>query len=388
MELRERRGQRWCRLDRSAFYPASGGQPSDVGELALQGEGVVARVVDAQLEDGAVWHRLEGGEGLREGARVTGRLAWERRYRHMQRHTAQHALSQALKRVDAQFDTLSVSLSGARCTIDFTGSVNDEKLALIEETANAAARRALPVLTFEVADADLKRYRLRRPPKVTGRVRLVAIGDYDLVACGGTHVRSSAEVLPIKLLGVERVKGGLNRLTFSAGSEALEDHGERHAVTSSLVARLSAPVAELPGRVEQLVRRAEEAELALREARSQLAAVIARELLAEAAGGPVVAFLSGERALLLDALVGELQATPGVVSLLAAPAPDGGNVRFTYLSGEGAGVDVRPLLQTTLAPLGGRGGGRADRAQGSAAVTARRAREALAEAAAQLEELP
>src|SRR5690606_19724117 len=109
------------------------------------------------------------------------------------------------------YHTRSVSMRGPDCTLDLTGEPDEEALAAAEEEVNAAARRALPVMTFEVPEEGLGHYRLRRPPKVRGLVRLVAVGDYDLVACGGTHLRSSAEALPVKVMGLERVRGGLTR---------------------------------------------------------------------------------------------------------------------------------------------------------------------------------
>src|SRR5690606_373040 len=147
------------------------------------------------------------------------------------------------------YHTRSVSMRGPDCTLDLTGEPDDEALAAAEAEVDLAARRALPVLAFEVPPEKLGAYRLRRPPKVSGTVRLVAVGDYDLVACGGTHLRNSAEALPVKLLGLEKVRGGLTRVTFRAGAEALADHAARHAVLAELSPLLSAPAAELAARV-------------------------------------------------------------------------------------------------------------------------------------------
>lgn len=226
-------GGTWVRLDRSAFYPTAGGQPHDTGVLAGR------RVLDVADRDGEVWHLLEPGDAPRVGDTVVGEVDWERRYAHMQRHTAQHMLSQAFVRVGASrgaeadgvpgYHTRAVSMRGPDCTVDLTGDPDEEALAAAEEEVNRAARRALPVMAFEVPEERLSAYSLRRPPKVKGLVRLVAVGDYDLVACGGTHLRSSAEALPVKVLGLERVRGGLTRVTFRAGAEAVSDQiGRAH----------------------------------------------------------------------------------------------------------------------------------------------------------------
>ena len=382
----------WLRLDRSAFYPTSGGQPHDTGALTVAD--VRLRVRDVQVEDGAVWHLVAasaGSDGAEPsaiaaviGSEVHGLIDWERRYRHMQRHTGQHLLSQALVRVNPEYGTRSVSMRGAECTIDFGGEADEAALAAVEAEVNSAARRALAVMTFQVDDSRLGEYRLRRPAKVSGTVRLVAIGDYDLVACGGSHVRNSAEVLPVKIVGLERVKGGTNRLTFRAGEEALDDYACKHAITSTLSVALSAPVEELPARVEQLRAELAEQGLALDKARRAQAAALAERLSAQAEAGQVVAYLGANDAALFPELVDLMQRATGLVTFLAAEEGGAGRVRFAFLAGPGVDVDVRPLLNTALAQLGGRGGGRPDRAQGAAEADEEQALAALSAAAAQL----
>jgi alanyl-tRNA synthetase len=357
----------WVRLDRSAFYPAAGGQPRDEGSIEASGQ--QHQVLDLKLDAQQVWHLLDAT--LRVGDEVQGQIDWPRRYRHMQRHTAQHLLSQALLRVNTHYGTLSVSMRGPDCTIDFGGQVDAAALAALEHEVNAAARRALPVMTFDVNDQQLADYRLRRPAKVSGVVRLVAIGDYDLVACGGTHLGNGAEALPIKVLKSEHVKGGVNRLTFRAGEEALQDYALKHGAASELGASLSVPADGVVARVAQLQQELAAAQGQLAEARRQQAAALAGGL----TGSTVSLYLDAERAPLFDALVELLQARAATVSLLAAATADG--ARFAFLAGPGCAVDVRPALSAALQPLGGRGGGRPDRAQGAAAADAQQARLAL-----------
>ena len=381
----------WLRLDRSAFYPTAGGQPHDTGVLGAR------KVLDVEDRDGEVWHLLEPGDAPAVGDAVVGEVDWERRYAHMQRHTAQHMLSQAFMRVGAArgaedggepgYHTRAVSMRGPDCTLDLTGEPDEEALAAAEEEVNRAARSAMPVLTFEVPEERLGAFRLRRPPKVRGLVRLVAVGDYDLVACGGTHLRSSAEALPVKVMGLERVRGGLTRVTFRAGAEALADHALKHAVARELSASLSAPPVDQPARVRALVDRVSELEQQLGRARSRLAEGLAAALLREApsslpGGGTLVTHVlaPGDEAL-LEPLVERLQDEPRCVSLLAARAGEG--ARLSFLAGPESGVDVRPALKAALDVLGGRGGGRPDRAQG-AGQDASRLEEALAAAVSTL----
>lgn len=381
----------WLRLNRSAFYPTSGGQPHDTG--ALKGNAGEFAVTDVSLDGEEVWHLLAASESEAPpiDAELRGEVDWPRRFRHMQRHSAQHLLSQALVRVDASLATRSVSLSGAECTIDCAGEPSAETLAAVEVEANRAARNGLPIYAFEVDESSFGTYSLRRPSKRQGTIRLLAIGNYDLVACGGTHLRNSAEALPIKVLASERVRGGSTRITFRAGEEALEDHAQRLEVTSALSSSLSAPLSGLHERVEQLRAELASSEALNRELRRRLAAHLVSTLSAEplneggvpsANQGLVTAALEGEDALLFDEVIAALQPRPGLISLLAAE--QGALWRFAFLAGPGVEVDLRPTLQAALEPLGGKGGGRPDRAQGAAAADANSARTALAQAAAQL----
>lgn len=378
---RDERGT-WVRLDRSAFYPHAGGQPHDVGTLtsAVGVHGVVE--VEARGDDD-VWHLLANGLGaadLRPGTEVAGAIDWSRRWRHMQRHSAQHVLSQALVRVSPAFGTVAVSMRGPDCTIDVGGDITAEHLAAAEAEANAAARRNLPITTFEVDESRLGEYALRRPAKVGGAVRLVAIGQYDIVACGGTHLRSSAEALPIKLLGFERVRGGASRITFRAGEEAMADYGAKHEAATALGRLLSAQVPELAPRTEKLVADLSAAGREAAQWRGRLAGRLVAELRAGAEDGVLSAVLEGPDAALLPDVIEACQALAGTVSLLAAV--EDGSARVAFVAGPGVQVDVRPALADALAALGGRGGGRPDRAQGAAAGGAEEVRAALSAARA------
>lgn len=373
-ERRDATSGTWLRLDRSAFYPTSGGQLHDTGTL----EG--RPVVDVVVDNGEVWHRIEdvGIEGVRAelqvGTVVTGVIDWARRFTHMQRHTGQHLLSQAFVRVGiargAEYATRSVSMRGPACTLDLTGLPDEEALAAVETEADRAARSALPVTSFEVDDGRLGGYQLRRPAKVSGMVRLVAIGDYDLVACGGTHVRSSAEVLPLKLIDSERTKGDITRVTFMVGAEALDDHAVKHEATAKSSGILSARAPDLPQRIAALLEQLTALQRDLDIARAAEAERSAHDLLAAADRDSlpglllIEAVLTPERASLFEALIDRLQGEEGCVSLLATVTADA-RVKFAFLAGPGAEVDVRPALEAALAVVAGRGGGRRDRAHGA-----------------------
>ncbi len=371
----------WVRLDASAFYPTSGGQPHDVGTLDDR------PVEDVTVDDeGAVWHRVPGAaDDWPAGRSTVGRVDGERRARHRQRHSAQHLLSQAFVRVDPAFATRSVALGTPDLTVDLAGSPDDDAIAAAERLANEAAYAAWPVRALEVDEADLARYPLRRPPKVTGRVRLVAMGPtvgedpasaWELSACGGTHVRTTAEVAPIVTLRRERIRGDLTRVTFRAGWDAWADHHVKHDAASRAAVSLSTSVTDLPDAVTALQEALATARRDLAQARAARAADRADDLLGgdPAAGALVVAELGPDDADLLGPLADAL-ALRGATAVLGVVHGE----RAEVIAVSGDDVDVRAALGAALTHLGGRGGGKPARAQGSGPDVERLA-EALAAA--------
>lgn len=360
LRVREAQSGDWVLLRRSLFYPTAGGQPHDLGSLAGR------RVMDVRSEGDEVWHLVEG-EPLQAGETVQGTIDWPRRYRHMQRHSGQHLLSQAFVRVNPAFATQAVSLAGAVCTLDLAGGPDERDLEAAERVVNEAAYANLAIDAFEVAFEDLAAYPLRRPPKVEGRVRLVRMGDWELSACGGTHLRSSAEAAPIKLLRLERIKAGLNRVHFRCGLEALEDYGRKHRVAYGLATSLSVGVEELPGRITALQSDLNTAKHDLGAVRSRLAALLAAGLLARAEEGRhgrvVVHALSPQDADLLKPLAQGLVREDDVVALLASPQAD--RVQLLFARGGAIQADMASLLKLALPFVAGRGGGRPELAQGS-----------------------
>ncbi len=197
-------------LDRTAFYPTSGGQSHDTGRL---GE---ARVIDvAEGGDGRILHRIEGPPP--SGA-VHGRLDWPRRFDHMQQHTGQHLLS-AVFHDHFGWNTLSVHFGDETCTVDLeTPAVPPEALARAERIANdeIAAHRAITVCFEDAATA----VGLRKPSDRPGQLRIVTIEGLDRSACGGTHVRATAEIGGIVLRRTEKIRQS-TRVEFVCGLRAL-----------------------------------------------------------------------------------------------------------------------------------------------------------------------
>lgn len=374
----------WVTLDQSAFYPSSGGQPHDTGHLGG------AEVVDVVLEEGRVWHRLVG-PAPEPGTLTVGTIDWDRRYRHMQRHSAQHLLSQAFVRVDPGFGTRSVSLRGPTCTLDLDGDPTPAHLRRAQTIVNEFGYGNLPIEAFEIDESELHAYPLRRRPKVHGRIRLVRMGSVEVSACGGTHLSHTAEALPIVVLGSERIRGGLVRVAFRAGWEAIEAFGAEHAVLHALTTELSAPAAGLIDAVQNLRADNLAARAEAEKGRLARADAIARDLVANApetrrtpppgtdAGlgatrvsgsdqAPIIVRAVVEGAL-LDDVAEALRRVPGIVALLASKEVP--LARLAFARADDVDLDLRPVLRKALAELHGRGGGRPERAQGAGPASAR-----------------
>lgn len=347
-------------LDRTAFYPTSGGQPHDTGMLAG------ARVVEVLEEGSAIVHLVEEGQAgaaLRVGAEVRGVLDWDRRYDHMQQHTAQHILSAAFLQVMGA-ETLSVHL-GATCTLDLNvASLDPEGVRRVEDAACQVVFANRSVTVRFVDTGDLAGLALRRPPRRAGPLRLVEVDGYDRSACGGTHVRATGEVGAILVRRWERVRGG-TRVEFLAGWRAVRDYRRKHDLVSRWSRRLGVGDQELDDALGRLADEAGSRSRALQDLRKRLVVYEACERLASA---PTVGELKLVRleAPRRDAeevrlLLRELTARERCV-VVAGVVEDG---RVYCARTAGGGPDVAALLSRACAAAGGRGGGTAEFAQGA-----------------------
>ncbi len=246
VECGEYEGRWYTVLDRSAFYPTSGGQQHDLGRL---GEVAIIDVVEG--EDAVVRH-ISGKPVGNVGETVRGEVDRSRRKRHQQQHTAQHILSQALVRL-CGFDTLSVHLGEDYGAIEFaTAEITTEQLELVESFGNDIITRNLPVTIDFVEDTDLAKVGLRRPSARTGRIRVVRVGDIDVSACGGTHCSATGEVGLLKIIGIEKIRGHAV-VRFLSGVQAIADYHSRFAATSKLTRLLTCHVDDLPEQTERLL---------------------------------------------------------------------------------------------------------------------------------------
>ena len=339
-------------LDRTVFYPEAGGQLADHGVLGS------AHVVDVQADDaGVIRHRLRGAAPA-VGATVAGTIDWGRRRQHMAQHTAQHILSAALlERAGAA--TVSARLGDSACTIDVDRDRLDEAaVAGAEDLACAVVDDDVAIRAWFPTTDELAGLRLRREPKVERDVRVISIGDFDSSPCGGTHCARSAQVGPLRVLGVERYKG-LTRVTFAAGRRARAELAARDQVLRGLAAQFTCGPGDVPTAVDKLRRELAQSEATLEAARERLAEALMPALLG-GADGAVVAAVPGD-APVLRALATRI-VDAGRDALLAGVGPDG--VAVLLARAPGSSLDCGKTLQAIAKACGGRGGGRPDRAEG------------------------
>ncbi|MBN2199982.1 MAG: alanyl-tRNA editing protein, partial [Candidatus Aminicenantes bacterium] len=281
LERREHEGRPAVVLDKTCFYPESGGQPWDTGTLSG------APVVQVVEEGESILHVLadESGPGpaLETGAAVSGRIDWPRRFDHMQQHTGQHILSQAFIEV-LNGETRSFHLGEAASTLEIGLSrAEDADIERVERRANEIVFRDLEVKTYFVNAENIGQIPLRRPPKKEGTIRVVEVEGFDYSACGGTHCRRTGEIGLIKVIRWDKIRGNL-RFEFLCGGRALEDYGRRNAALRRISGLFSASDADAPASVEKALGEIKAQNKAAKALREKLAACEAQDLIRETEG--------------------------------------------------------------------------------------------------------
>lgn len=229
-------------LAETAFYPHGGGQPCDLGRI-----GGVA-VLDVNIEDGEVWHKVERAPEQKE---VYCEIDWERRFDHMQHHTGQHLLSAiTLKLADAM--TLSFHLGTEYATIDVAAAEwGADQLTAIEQEVNRQIYRNARISSSWVTAEEAARLPLVKQPTVTEDIRIVEMEGVEYNACGGTHVAATGEIGILKLLKTEKVKGG-TRIYFKCGFRALNEFTAAQQVLNGISVKLKTSREELLDRIDKM----------------------------------------------------------------------------------------------------------------------------------------
>ncbi|MBV9957591.1 MAG: hypothetical protein JO360_04185 [Acidobacteria bacterium] len=348
------------RLDRTAFYPTGGGQPSDTGTLGG------ARVVECiDEEEAGVLHVIHGSPPP-IGAVVRGHVDWERRLDHLQQHTGQHLISQAfmeLFKAETRGFRMMEQVSEIDLELDHPTT---EKIERAIALANRVIWEDRPVTAREVTKDEAARLSLRKESQREGLLRLIEVEGFDLTPCGGTHAHRTGEVGLVAVRSWERAKG-MTRIEFVAGCRAHADYMHVNAVARDVAAQFSVGLDEASASVARLL---EENKVLARRVRAleEIAArVEAEELLNEApsregAARVVARVFDGLDAEGLKRLALALIAHPQTVALLGSREADAARLIFAR-SPEAAG-DMNQLMREACALVEGRGGGRPDMAQG------------------------
>jgi alanyl-tRNA synthetase len=355
IRVEEHEGRPVAVLDRTAFYPTSGGQPFDTGYLA---DVMVIDVVDR--EDGVILHILE--RDIAAGP-AHGRIDWARRFDHMQQHTGQHLLSAAFDRLLGA-RTESFHLGSVSSTIDLGRELTSAGLDRVEDEANRVVWEDRPV-SIRVVEADeAASLPLRKAPARTGPLRLVEVQDFDISACGGTHVARTGAIGTIAIASSERFRGG-TRVEFLCGARALRGYRALRESMASSVRLISVLPADLPAGIERLQAEAKNARRQLKDLQMRLASFEAHALAdrAEPRGDArvVVEALEGWDQSGLKTIASAIASRPGHVALLfSAPAPSA----VVIARATDASFDSAAALKRLTGRFGGKGGGRPDLAQG------------------------
>ena len=361
-------------LDRTAFYPEAGGQLGDRGRL---GEWLVTDT--QENDDGRIVHLIEA-EPPAIGSQLAGELDWSRRRQHMAQHTAQHLLSAALLE-RAHAETASSRLGESALTIDLARDhIPEAEIAAAESLANDLIDDDLTIRAWFPAPDELATLRLRRDPKVTENIRVVAIGDFDVSPCGGTHCARTSQLAAVRIAGVERYKG-MTRVSFTTARRGRSELFTRDEILRGLAGQFSCGPSEVGSAIERLRRDLDAASAELAQMRSRLASTLIAQL---PPSGPVVAEIPGDTEL-LRSIAGKLVAASRD-AILCAPQASGSAV--VIMRGNGSSLDCGQLWKQLAAKVGGRGGGRAERAEGKLDVAIGDWQAFVAETSAPLDDPP
>jgi alanyl-tRNA synthetase len=368
-------------LDRSYFYPTSGGQPHDTGNL----NGLPVTDVVLREPDKVVLHVVDG-EPVFTGARIAGQIDWPRRFDHMRHHTGQHILSQAFVEL-AGADTVGFHLSPDSVTIDLNKtSLDGDLIDAVEDLSNQIIADDRPVRAYFPSADEFAALRLRKVPDVEGDFRVVDIEGFDTNACGGTHVHRTGEIGVIKILRADR-RGDTTRVEFRCGDRALLDYRQKHALLSQIAADLTTGYDQIPAILAKL---REENKALHRDLRALQQIVLEQEAerlwqTADRSAGYalIVQAFDGRDSAEVRQIVQHLVAHPATIALCGAA---GEKAQLIAARSDDLPQDMVAVLKRGLLAWGvDRGGGRPSFAQGGGpSVSLEQVQTALAAAAEML----
>jgi len=346
-------------LDRTAFYPTGGGQPSDTG--TLNG----SRVVECVDDGDRVLHVVQGATP-NIGSEVNGRIDWSRRLDHMQQHTGQHILSQAfITLFNAPTKGFRVLDQSSEIDVDLSNPSN-EVIERAVELANNVVWEDRQITIRNVSSEEASALPLRKDSAREGEVRLIEIDHFDLTPCGGTHAYRTGEVGMIAVRSWARAKG-LTRIEFVAGTRALTDYRRANKSAHEVAALFSTGRDDAPAQAAHMLEENKELHRRVRLLEEIAAEVEAQKLFNATEpgvnGSRVIAqVFENKDADALKKLAHALIANPQTIALLASREKD--TARLVFARSSDAAGDMNELMKSACDLLDGRGGGRPDMAQG------------------------
>jgi alanyl-tRNA synthetase len=342
-------------LDKTAFYPTSGGQPNDLGsinEAALvdcieeEDTGTVIHVLDMELAGGHAHCRIDP----------------DRRLDHMQQHSGQHVLSQAFVELFG-WPTVSFHMGAVNCTIDLPAeSISREQAQQAEDLANQIVRENRNVAVRYIAEENIAEAGLRKATQRTGEIRVIDISGYDRSACGGTHVRMTGEIGPILITGLERAKKQ-TRVQFICGARVLRYARAANRALESISQTISAPPLETANAVRGFWDEYQASRKRIEELESRLMDYEAAEFPVQ--NGLATGTFKNRGIEKVKLLAQKICSRPGTIALLA---DEGDQLRVVFARSADTTADMNALLKKTIEKFGGRGGGRPNLAQGGGFV--------------------
>jgi len=339
-------------LDRTAFYPTSGGQPFDLGTL---GGAAVRDVID---EEDRIAHVLDAPVAIGD---VAARVDWDRRFDHMQQHTGQHLLSAVLIEL-FNIPTVSFHMGALTSTIEVAAAqIEPSRLERAEERCAEIVAEARPVtVSYEDSSSDLG---LRKASARTGTLRIISIDGLDRSACGGTHVRSTAEIGPLLLRKLEKLRGNV-RIEFVCGLRAVRRARQDFRTLSEISRLVSVPFDETPALVAAQVEKARSLEKVAARLAAELAKREGAELYAATAPDSEGVRRVTQRGAVDDAMRARAQAfVLGSKAVFLAISENPPSVLLA--ASADSGVHAGDRVKAAVSAAGGRGGGNAGLAQGS-----------------------
>lgn len=339
-------------LDRTAFFPEGGGQPGDTGVIGG------TEVKDTHEKNGEVCHYTE--EFIEPGSRVKCRIDWARRFNLMQNHTGEHIVSGIVNRVKG-FNNVGFHMSAGFVTVDFDGELTDTELESIEKAANGAVWENREVKTWFPSPQELESIEYRSKLELTDGVRLVEVDGYDVCACCAPHVKKTGEIGAIKITDAMRHRGGM-RITMVCGGDALADYRTKQGNVRRISAMLSAKPEETGDAVERVKLELSQIKTEMAELRRQMTKLKIAGL--KPTEGNMCIF---EESLDMQSLRELVNAGVELCGGICAGFVGNDNDGYNYIIGS-KNTDLKALAKEINSAVKGRGGGKPEMIQGSAAA--------------------